>query len=542
MTHVRFVRRSAATSALTAALLGILIAAPAIASTTVTDPRWLPWIGCWMPTTATSEIASSLSVTQRVCVMPSDSGTGVEVVGVVDGAVISRVHVDASGEQRPVSREGCEGWETARWSRSAGRVYLRSEVTCAGGVKRVSSGVIAIASPSDWVDVEVVSVNDQKATRVIRYRSAPDSTAVDRQIAAAVGEQEMARRSARMAAAALPGIADVIEASRELDAAVVEAWLLQRMPRFAVDVRELRQLAGARVPGSVIDLVVALSRPEIFQDRLATRGYTLVRIDAALPRVVAMESQTPAEEYVMPPSTGSVATYEGYSSSHRGRCGRCTDREIIYYDLNPYSYGYYPYWPYGLYPLYPVYPVYPYPYPSPYPRPPQQQKPAPRGPVIVHEPGPRPPGQQPTTPAPDQVEGRAIKGKGYTRSTDGGTAEPPPPQQVVPAESRPQYVTPPEPPPRAATESRPTPPTREYTPPPAREYTPPPAPPSREYTPPSPPPRTATPRREPEARPRPTPPPDPQPTAKPAPPPPPAATAKPDPPARTAKTRPPSRG
>ena len=369
MTHVRIGRRGAVTGALTAALLGIIIAAPAVASAATPDPRWLPWIGCWTPTTATSEIASSLSVTQRVCVMPSDSGPGVDVVGVVDGAIISRVHVDATGEQRPVSREGCAGWETARWSSAAGRVFLRSELTCAGGVKRVSSGIIAIASPSDWVDVEVVSVNDQRATRIIRYRSAPDSIAIDREISAAIGEQELARRAARMAAAALPGIQDVIEASRELDPAVVEAWLLQRMPRFAVDARELRQLASARVPGSVIDLVVALSRPEIFNDRLATRGYTLVRVDAPRPRVVAMESQTPVEDYVAPPTTGSAGVYEGYSSSHRGRCDRCSEREIIYYESNSYpsyGYGYYPY-DYGYYGGY-----YPYrPHRPHHPRPPR---------------------------------------------------------------------------------------------------------------------------------------------------------------------------
>jgi len=356
----------------------------------------------------------------------------------------------------------------------------------------------------------------------------------------------MARRAARMGAAALPGIADVIEASRELDPAVVEAWLLQRMPRFAVDARELRRLAGARVPGSVIDLVVALSRPEMFNDRLATRGYTLVRVDAARTQVVAMATQTPADEYTSPPATGSVGVYEGYSSSRRDRCSRCTEREIIYYESNSYpsyGYGYYPYWPYGLYPLYPVYPSYPYDpyYPSyPNPRPPQQTPPR-RPPVIVHEPGPRPPGQQPTTPAPEPVNGRAIKGTGYTRSGGGGTAEPPP-QHVAPIDARPRQVTPPEPLPRGATESRPT---REYTPPPpppTREYTPPPPPPTREYTPPPPPPRTATPRTEPEARPRPAPPPEPQ-AAKPdptPPPPPPASTTKPEPPPRTAKPRPPS--
>ena len=536
-THVRYGRRGAAVNALVAGLLCIVTATPAMASSATTDPRWLPWVGCWAPTTATSEIASSLIAIQRVCVMPVEDAAGVDVVSVADGRIVGRVRVDATGGRRPVSREGCEGWETARFATTGGRVYLRSELVCAGGIERVSSGVIAIASPGDWVDVEVVSVNEQRSTRIIRYRSAPDSTAIDREIASALGEREMARRAARMAAAALPGIGDVIEASRELDPAVVEAWLLQRMPRFTVEARQLRQLADARVPDSVIDLVVALSRPEMFLDRLATRGYTLVRVDAMRPRVVAMDAQ-PAGEIVTPPVVGGGGgggiVYDE-RESYGGHCDRCAGREIIYYESSSYApYGYYPYWPYGAYPVYPVYPYYPY---DPYDRrPPQQQKPAPRPPVIVHGPTyPKPPAPQPTPPAADPVGGRAIKGTGYTRSTGATGAEPtpPPPQQVVPSEPRsPRTASEVKPPPpreytpRTATESRPAPPpSRPSSPPPQSQPAPPPE--SRPAPPPSRP--TAT-----EAKPRPAPPPE----TKPAP----APASKPDVPARTAKTRPPAGG
>jgi hypothetical protein len=495
-----------------------------------TDPRWLPWIGCWTPATATTEVVASLVRTQRVCVMPAEGSDGVDVVNVADGQVVSRVRVDATGERRPVSREGCAGWETARWSAAGGRVYLRSELVCAGGIERASSGIIAITSPGDWVDVEVVRVRDQRSTRVVRYRSAPDSTAVDREIATALGGQEMARRAARMSAAALPTITDVIEASRELDPATVEAWLLQRMPRFAVDAPQLRRLAKARVPGAVIDLVVALSSPEIFRERLATRGYTLVRVDPVRQPVVVAESQASSVD-VSPPAV--IVEGSGYDErSHRDRCDRCSDSQIIIYDATPNApYGYYPYWPYGAYPSYPSYPYYPYdPYPydpyRPRPRPPRQPQTPSRPPVIVNGPSyekPRPTQPAPS-PAPEPVNGRAINGRGYTRPGTSAPATTPPPAaqpsqpESAPVVEAPRQAQPRQAEPRQAPEARSAPEPRKA---PEPRYVP-----------------------APRSNPAPTPPP-PSPEPKPAPPPAPVAEPKPpatrpEPPPRTAKPRPPA--
>ena len=498
----RFSFRSPALGALLATLLSVAVPAPAAASRIATDPRWLPWIGCWTPTSASSDVAPSLARTQRVCVMPVDGTDGVDVVGVADGAVVSRMRVNSTGERRPVSREGCEGWETARWAAGAGRLFLRSEMTCAG-IERVSTGIIAIASPGEWVDVEVVNVRGQRATRVVRYRSAPDSTSLDRDISTALGDRELARRTARLGGAALPTIADVVEASREVDPAVVEAWLLQRMPRFDVDARQLRRLASARVPGSVIDLVVALSNPELFHERFATRSYTLVRLDAPRQPVVALEGQSSGSEVVSPSIIIQGGSYDD-RSSWGGRCDRCSDQpSVIYYDQPSYApYGYYPYWPYGAY-----YPSYPY-YPN-RPRP-EPEKPAQRPPVIVN--GPSYPKPAPTRPSPEpslpEEHGRAVKGRGYTRSSNGSTAQPTPPPQAEPNQPRE---------PRQA-QPRPSSPPPEQ--PQVRQAKPAPAPA------PAPPPRTEP---KAEAAPREAP--------KPGPPKP---EEKPERPARTAKVRPPA--
>jgi hypothetical protein len=224
------------------------------------------------------------------------------------------------------------------------------------------------------------------------------------------------------------------------------------MPRFTVEARELRQLAAAHVPGSVIDLVVALSRPEMFLDRLSARGYTLVRVEAPRTRVVAVESVTPTDELVAALTIpGGSIGYGHYDQLNNRRCYRCSWPGAYYYDATPYS-------PYGYYPSYPSYPYYYYPYPQT-----QQPQPQQRPPVIVNGPSyPRPGPSQPPPPAPEPVNGRAVKGTGYTRSS-GGSAEPTPPpaQQTAPPEARPRTAEPkPPPPPAPTSEPKPDAPAR----------------------------------------------------------------------------------
>src|SRR6266849_3185920 len=76
---------------------------------------------------------------------------------------------------------------------------------------------------------------------------------------------------ARAAASAPLAIDDVVEASRNVDGAVIEAWLVARGARFALDAKRLIALADAGVSPRVIDLMVALSYPKAFAIDAATR-------------------------------------------------------------------------------------------------------------------------------------------------------------------------------------------------------------------------------------------------------------------------------
>jgi len=212
-----------------------------------TDPRWLPFLGCW---------EADAAAAPRVCVVPA-GGSAVDLVTMVNGQVAAREHIVTSGERQPSSQDTCTGWESAAWSAAGQRVYLRAEQECPVGAARRASGLIAMSGNGQWLYVQGVAVGDQTGIRVLRYRETANDTTVLQAGVSAVSQ-------ARAAAGAPLGIDDVVEASRHVDATVLEAWLAERGEPFAIDAKRLFALADAGVPPRVIDLMVALSYPRVF--------------------------------------------------------------------------------------------------------------------------------------------------------------------------------------------------------------------------------------------------------------------------------------
>ncbi len=249
-----------------AAVAGALLfaAAPATASED-TDPRWLPWLGCWEPVGA--------AVDHLLCVRPLVDDSGVEMLTIADGEIVSTEIIRADGTERPVRREGCNGWDKAEFSATGWRLYLRSEFACEGAVRRSSTGLISMTAPDAWLDVQVVGAAGQNAVRVVRYRLA----SAERQQAAGIGpiaeERALAVNTARAAAAVAPTIDDIVEASSRVAPEAVEAWIVERAERFALNADRIEHMADAGVPASVIDLVVAISYPKTFAvDRAGRAG------------------------------------------------------------------------------------------------------------------------------------------------------------------------------------------------------------------------------------------------------------------------------
>lgn len=268
--------------AIAATLVGLASAPAATAAQSpAMDARWQPWIGCWQPADVAG--APGTEKAPLMCVVPSDSGSGVDVVGLVDGKVTSRERVQADGLRRLVTKEGCTGLEQAEFSSDSRRVYLHSKYTCKGDLERTTSGMLALTSSGEWLDIQSVKAGGSSGVRAIHYRDAGAPKSLPADIAQAISGQNMAVSTARTAAAGNLALRDVIDASKHADSTVVQAWLVERggLP-FSVDANDLVQLADAGVPGSVTDVLVATSYPRKFAvERGADMNELLTSRDSA---------------------------------------------------------------------------------------------------------------------------------------------------------------------------------------------------------------------------------------------------------------------
>jgi hypothetical protein len=260
LTTSHYVRRF---SFIIATAVGVALSAPATsaAQTGQGDARWQPWLGCWTASSPRASISDLLAL-QQVCVVPAAGASAVDVVTVSGSKVVSREHIDANGEHRKSERDGCTGWESAEWSSDMRRVYLQSEYQCPGGVKRGTTGLMASAANGDWLDVVGVAMRDNIGVRVLRHRASPPLTTLPAEIASAV--EASSRRTSSLRTLLPVGDAEIIDASRHVNAAVVEAWLAETRQAFTANAARLRALSNAGVDGRVIDVLVALSYPKAF--------------------------------------------------------------------------------------------------------------------------------------------------------------------------------------------------------------------------------------------------------------------------------------
>lgn len=226
----------------------------------VTDGSWLAWHGCWR------NVAEDAPVGEVLCVLPGADAAEVRLSTVVDGLVTETTTVRADGVAREVSEGGCRGTETANWSADGRRVFVRAVLDCEG-LRRETSGVMAMVAEHEWVSVQAASVGGRDAARSVRYR-AITGTNMPAEIRAALDDTRgLARESARLHVSAPLDLDAVIEASTRMPAPAVEALLAARNAGFVVDARRIVQLEEAGVPTSVIDMVVALSFPARFAVR-----------------------------------------------------------------------------------------------------------------------------------------------------------------------------------------------------------------------------------------------------------------------------------
>lgn len=308
-----------------------------------------------------------------LCIVPT-TGSAVRLATVDDGSVTLADSMDASGVRRSVTREGCSGWESAEFAASGRRVHYSSEFDCAG-VRRAATGVISLTAAGELLDVQGITSGGGKSVRVARYVDAGVPASLPPDIAAVVSGRTLVASAARAAAGVPLSESDIIEAARTLDPLVLQALLIERGDRVALDAKALVRLADAGVPGSVTDVLVALSHPRYF-----SIGRTPLGTD------VDFRGSGSAQTAEL---TGRRVYTHMYGSPFDFGLGRHS-----LYERYGYQYGT-GYWDYGY-----GYGQYFY-----------------RRPVIV---------AQPSRP---RAHGRAVKGRGYTRDQTNaesiGSAAPP---------------------------------------------------------------------------------------------------------------------
>ncbi|HUF75799.1 MAG TPA: hypothetical protein VMM35_05955, partial [Longimicrobiales bacterium] len=148
-----------ASSLLGAGLMALALVLPVQAQSA--GNGFAAFVGCWEPLDAGDEAG-------LLCFRPS--GAGVEMFNVVDGEVVSTEQIVADGSPRPVSADGCTGFESAALSEDGLRVFTRSEFTCDGDV-RAGSGVMSFIAPTQWIDVRSLEVQGEPVAWVQRYQA-----------------------------------------------------------------------------------------------------------------------------------------------------------------------------------------------------------------------------------------------------------------------------------------------------------------------------------------------------------------------------------
>lgn len=261
------------------------LAAPATAQSTgpaTTAGDWSAWVGCWepveprlpdagqidLPGQAEAAKAGADRTRNLVCVLPTEDQMVAELATIVDGEVVERARIDASGAAVTLEIEGCSGWESANWSADRSRIFLRSAFVCPGDLHRSTTGVLTITPGEELLHVESIAVGENSIARALRYRPASPGIEVDglpAEIGAALAHgRSLASRTARVDVARPLTIAAVAEAAEHLDNTVIQGWLVEQSQGFELDAAKLIELEKAGVAPDLIDVMIALSYPEAF--------------------------------------------------------------------------------------------------------------------------------------------------------------------------------------------------------------------------------------------------------------------------------------
>lgn len=225
-----------------------------------TDPKWNAWLGCWelvienardgsiRPSPSRRTLPQSPGSTRpQICIEPS--GSGVTLTTHVGNQAAIQQTLIADGADHPITDAECRGTQQAEWSSDGRNLYSKADLSCSAdkGNRRVS-GFSILGANGTWTDIQAVDISGQQTVRVRNYRRL----------------SEVAQIGARLTHATPLTLDDVKEASGKVSARALEAALVETGSSFDLSGKDLIALQDASVPGSVTDLIIALSYPDRF--------------------------------------------------------------------------------------------------------------------------------------------------------------------------------------------------------------------------------------------------------------------------------------
>jgi hypothetical protein len=167
---------------------------------------------------------------------------GVTITTTVPGQAPTVQTLLADDVSRPISDDECRGSERTTWSTNGRLLFARASVTCADSAPRTITGLGMMTAQGQWLDIRTFRIDGRNTTRVSRYDRADNTPVMGHHLT----------------------IEEIKEASRIVSPTVVEAAIAETRPPLTVKSRQLLDLADARVPTSVIDVMVAVAYPKQF--------------------------------------------------------------------------------------------------------------------------------------------------------------------------------------------------------------------------------------------------------------------------------------
>jgi hypothetical protein len=223
------------------------------------DTRWLPWIGSWrLVSEAEATMDSTLKDQYLLTVSLGDSEKSIIMKGYRDEQVLFEEKIETDGLRRPMEKDDCTGWQSCAWSETGKRLLFSGESSCSSDLSQQVSGMSFIDDAGDWLDIQLLQSEEEKAITIRRYRNVdadtipPGGTSID------------SARIARLTAGTGFSIDEIIELSGKVDPEVLEAALVEMHKPFPINSKQLIRLADAKVSTRIIDLMVALSFPDKF--------------------------------------------------------------------------------------------------------------------------------------------------------------------------------------------------------------------------------------------------------------------------------------